>query len=549
MKHFYLSMLAFALMGTAKVKAQTGPNLLGAKGTFSAPFVTPNNNASNCTRSGSHSYNPAGNIGNALNTLSGIGPAQPGSGYDYTAVSGGLQPEYTYTLIKNIGDKNGGNCIKGDWRGQDHTGDGGWFMAVNGAPDASKSPVFYRINSIAVCGGTKYEFSAWVINMLPKSSQYALPGSEPNISFKVTANGVSTIIANSGPIAYTNTPTWVKVSGQFTAPPMTSSVDLDVINATATALGNDLGLDDISFNVVESNIAVTGPGGSSLPNALCEGSATSVLFTVTDVNQTNTWYKWQKSVDGGATFTDSTAPAQATFTGNSYALTLNFTNVTTDMNGNKYRLIISSSETGLDNPTCTNVNEYTLIVNACGPTPVTLTSFSGKYANGLAVLDWQTSQEINNDRFEVFRSFDGQHFSYVGSVKGAGYSNVVKNYSYTDQPGTSPYIYYRLKQVDADGKSVYSNVVKISTGSRATMEVYPNPFSSYFTASFSATKTADATVIIRNSIGQPVMQRTIKAVKGNNSVNITNLPSLSTGIYYVTIFNDDINYNIKLQKQ
>ncbi len=549
MKHFYMSLLALAIMSTTKTQAQTGPNLLGAKGTFSAPFVTPNNNASSCTRSGSKSYNPVGNIGNALNTLSGAGSAQPGSGYDYTASSGGLQPEFSYTLIKNIGDQNGGNCIKGDWRGQDHTGDGGWFMAVNGAPNNTKSPVFYKINSIAVCAGTKYEFSAWVISLLPKSSPYALPGSEPNISFKVTANGVSTIIATSGPIPYSNTPTWVKVSGTYTVPSMVSAVDLEVINATAVALGNDLGLDDISFNVVESNIAVSGIGGA-LPQALCEGSSLGVKFTVTDPNQTNSWYKWQVSTDGGASYTDSTSPAQATFSGNSYDLTLNFTNVTTDMNGYRYRLVVATSQSGLDNPTCTDINEYRLIVNACGPAPVTLTQFNGKYVNGVAILDWQTSQEMNSDRFEVYRSTDGQQFSYIGSVKSAGYSNVVKNYTYTDnQTGNSQYVYYRLKQVDADGKFVYTNVVKVATGSKASMDVFPNPFSSYFTASFTANKTADATMIVRNSIGQPVMKRIIKAVKGSNSINITNLPSMTPGIYYVTITNDDINYNIKMQKQ
>lgn len=549
MKQFYFTLMALAILSSAKVKVQTGPNLLGAKGTFSAPFVTPNVNADPCTDAGTHSYNPVGDIGNALNTLTGAGPAKPGSAYTYTAASGGLQPEFTYTLIKNIGDNNGGNCIKGDWRGQDHTGDGGWFMAVNGAPNNTKSPIFYKISSIAVCAGTQYEFSAWVLNILPKSSPYAKKGSEPNISFRVTANGVQKTIATSGPIAYTSTPTWVKVSGTYTAPSTVSSVDLEVINATAVALGNDLGLDDISFNVVSSNITLSGINGP-LQNAVCENSNVGVLFTVNDATQTNSWCKWQISTDGGETFTDNSTPAQATFSGNSYSLSLNLNNVTTSMNGYKYRLVVSTSQAGLDNPTCTFVNEYTLIVNACGPTPVTLTYFNGKYTNGVAILDWQTSQEMNSDRYEVYRSTDGQQFSYMGSVKAAGYSNVVKNYTFNDnQPGNSQYVYYRLKQVDMDGKFVYTNVVKINTGNHASMEVYPNPFTSYFTTSFTASKTADAILTIRNSIGQPVMQRTIKAVKGSNSVNITNLPSLTPGIYYVTISNDDINYNIKMQKQ
>jgi len=552
MKHFYMSLLALLCMGVTQLNAQTGPNLLGAKGTFSAPFVTPNNSASICTRSGLYSYAPSGNIGNALNTLSGVGTAVPASGYNYVSKSGGLQPEFTYTLIKNIGDANGGNCIKGDWRGQDHTGDGGWFMAVNGAPNNTKSAIFYQINSITVCPGTKYEFSAWVINLLPKTSSSANPGSEPNISFRVTPNvGSPVVIATSGPIAYNNTPQWVKVSGTYIAPATATSVTLEVINATAVATGNDLGLDDISFNVVESNINVTDIDGNAPKNSLCEGESTNVKFTVSDPTQTNSWYKWQVSKDGGATFTDSTAPAQANFTGNSYALTLNLQNVTSNMNGYKYRLIVSTSAAGLAYPTCTDVNEYTLIVTSCGPTPVTLSRFAGKYSNGVAQLEWQTSLEINNDRFELYKSYDGQEFSLVGTVKGAGYSNTIRNYSYTDNMvGNGQFVYYRLKQVDADGKFTYSNIVKISIANmQASMEVFPNPFTNHFSVSFSANKTADATLIIRNSIGQPVVQKTVKAVKGSNSININNLPSLAPGVYYLSLSNDDINYNTKLQKQ
>lgn len=551
MKHFYMTMLALALMGTVSAQS-AGPNLLGAKGTFSAPFVKPKTFSwfdDKCPIQGNRSYNPTNNIGDALNTLSGAWPGQPMSGYTYVYKKGGLEKEATYTLIRNIGDATGGNCIKGDWRGQDHTGDGGWFMAVNGAPNNRTSPIFYSINAITVCPGTQYEFSAWVINLLPKSSSAAVPGSEPNISFVVKSTAGTDTIATSGPIAYTNTPTWVKVSGTFTVLENVTSVDLEVVNATAVASGNDLGLDDISLNVLQSNITVTGATGP-LPNALCEGASQDVKFTVNDPTQTNTWYKWQISKDGGLTFTDSTAPAQATFSGDSYDLTLNFANVSTDKNGYKYRLVVSTSEAGLSNPGCTYVNEYTLIVAECGPTPVTLTQFKGRLQSGRVMLDWQTSQESNNDRFEIYRSNDGQNFSLIGSVKGAGNSSTLRSYNFADnQPGSSQYVYYKLRQVDYDGKSAYSEVVKVHLGSTASLQAYPNPFTSHFTASFTASKSADATLIIRNSIGQPVMQQTIRTIRGNNTVNINNLSNLKTGIYYVTISNDDINYNIKLQKQ
>ncbi|HVZ96978.1 MAG TPA: T9SS type A sorting domain-containing protein [Chitinophagaceae bacterium] len=545
MNRFFTLLLALSgLMIYDFADGQTGPNLLGAKGTFSAPFITENTKASSCTRSGSATYNPPGNIGNALNGCSTSGSSLPCSGYNYVYKSSGLQPEFTYTIIKNIGDINGGNCIKGDWRGQDHTGDGGYFMAVNGAPNNSYSNIFYQIKSIPVCPGTQYEFSAWVLNILPKSSPAALAGSEPNISFKVITGSTSQIIGTSGPIAYTDTPTWVKVGGTFTAPDTVTSVDLQVINATAVASGNDLGLDDISFNVVQSNIAVEGPQN------ITEGNSFTVKYVVNDITHTNTWYKWQVSKDGGATYTDTLSTQEGVYAGDSMVLSLPFNKVTTDMNDYKYRLVVSTSAAGLVNATCTYINEYTLIVAAGGPLPITLSSFTGRYANGVATLSWQTSQEINSDYFELFKSADGENFDPVANIKSAGFSNVVKNYSYQDySPNPGEYVYYRLKQVDIDGKYTFSSVVKLTVGSNATILAYPNPFTSEFTVSLSADKTAPAALKLLSITGQVMFSKTISINKGNNSILVNNLPSFPPGIYYMSITNDELNVKTKLQRQ
>ncbi len=551
MKKFYtLVLTALSVFSFQFTNAQNGPNLLGAKGTFSAPFITINSSAASCTKSGSASYNPEGNIGNALTGCTSSGSALPCSGYTYTSASGGLGPEFRYTIIKNIGDDNGGNCIKGDWRGQDHTGDGGYFMAVNGAPNGTYSNIFYQIKSIPVCPGTQYEFSAWVLNILPKTSSAAKAGSEPNISFKVITSSGTQTIGTSGPIAYTNTPTWVKVGGTFTASALTTSVDLQVVNATAVASGNDLGLDDISFNVATSNIAITGANGGPALTSTCEGNSFSIKYVVTDVTHTNTWYKWQKSVDGGATYADSSIGAQtAVYTGDTFTLPFSFSNVKPGMTGNKYRLIVSTSEAGLSSPGCTYLNEYTLIVNSCGALPVTLTGFNGKYSNGVSILDWQTSQEINSDHFELFKSNDGQDFKSIAIIKSAGFSSAAKNYSYQDNsPNTGKYVYYRLKQIDQNGKYTFSSIVKLSIGVNAAAVVYPNPFVNDFTVSFSATKTATATLKLQNSTGQLMFLKTINVNKGNNSILINNLPSIKSGIYYMSVSNDELNFNSKLQK-
>ncbi len=522
----------------AQCEGVKGPNLLGAKGTFSAPFITVNDAAANCTSSGSNTFNPNGNVGNALSGCTDPGIANPCSDYVYTAASGGLEPEFTYSILKTIGDNNGGNCIKGDWIGKDHTGDAGYFMAVNGAPNNTFSHVFYQIKSIPVCIGATYEFSAWVINLLPGTSGHATPGTEPNISFRVNGN----VIANSGPIAYNNTATWVKLVGTFVA--STNMVDLEVVNATAIPIGNDLGLDDISFNVCQSQVAVNGP------TSVCAGNNVSVNFTVTDNAQINTWYKWQKSTNGGITFTDITAGAQATFVGNNYTLTNNLGIVNSSMNGTKYRLAVSTSQPGLSNPDCIYYNDYTLIVADCGPLPVQLTSFNGRYSGGKALLDWQTSQELNSDRFELFRSTDGLDFIKVGVVRSAGNSNTIKNYSYQDNinGNSGNYVYYRLKQIDKDGKATFSSVVRLSLGSISTFDIFPNPFSNNFTVSFGADRTSTATLRIQNSAGNLVYTKTINVTKGNNSVVMNNLPALGPGVYYVTVYNEALHFNGKLQK-
>jgi hypothetical protein len=551
MQKFYT--LLFTVLVTCSfnlMNAQNGPNLLGAKGTFSAPFITVNSNAASCAVSGTNSYSPVGNIGNALTGCSTSGSALPCSGYDYVYKSGGLGPEFTYTIIKNVGDANGGNCIKGDWRGKDHTGDGGYFMAVNGAPDKNHSNIFYQMKSIPVCPGTQYEFSAWVLNILPSTSPSAQPGSEPNISFKVITNHGTQTIGTSGAIAYNATPTWIKVGGTFTVSSNTTSVDLQVVNATAVATGNDLGLDDISFSVVQSNITITGADGGPVMGATCEGNSFGVRYIVKDPTHTNNWYKWQISKDGGATFTDSTLGAQtAAYTGDSIVLPLAFNNVTTQMNGYKYRLVVSTSKEGLTNPGCTYLNEYTLIVNACGSMPVMLTSFTGRYSDGSSILNWQTSQEFNSDHFELFKSNDGENFSSVINIKSAGFSSTVKNYSYQDNTSnTGSYVYFRLKQVDANGKFAFSPIVKLALEKNTSLTVYPNPFSSDFTASFSANKTGVATLRLQNTTGQLIFSKTITINKGNNSIMVNNLPSIKPGIYYVTIANEELNFNSKLQK-
>jgi hypothetical protein len=90
--------------------------------------------------------------------------------------------------------------------------------------------------------------------------------------------------------------------------------------------------------------------------------------------------------------------------------------------------------------------------------PVTYTYFNARKVNNDAVLSWETATEINSDYFEIQTSADGKSFTALGRLKAAGNSSTPKSYSYVDRNITIGDHFYRLKQVDRDGKSEYSTV-------------------------------------------------------------------------------------------
>jgi len=119
----------------------------------------------------------------------------------------------------------------------------------------------------------------------------------------------------------------------------------------------------------------------------------------------------------------------------------------------------------------------TTVVSA--PLPVELSAFTATATGPAAVrLAWRTASEKNSDRFEVERSQDGQTFAVIGRVAAAGTSLLLHTYELLDgklPPATT--LYYRLRQVDADGTASYSPVraVRLNDKPTAGLTLAPNP--------------------------------------------------------------------------
>jgi hypothetical protein len=165
--------------------------------------------------------------------------------------------------------------------------------------------------------------------------------------------------------------------------------------------------------------------------------------------------------------------------------------------------------------------------------PVTLTSFKGAYdrpANKV-YLTWSTAQESNSKEFIVERSNDGRTYSEIGKLAAAGNSNHPANYNYTDEQPVYGVNYYRLKQVDLDGKATLSGIVKIITDKAGGFIAGPNPAHSTVTV-YRQNNTEPVRIELMNVNGRLIKQVSMAATTASTPINVN---GLSKGIYLLQL--------------
>lgn len=157
--------------------------------------------------------------------------------------------------------------------------------------------------------------------------------------------------------------------------------------------------------------------------------------------------------------------------------------------------------------------------------PIQLLDFNGYFDADKTVLKWATASEHNNSRFDIERNTEGSYFQTIGTVKGAGNAATPLAYSFVDDlPNLTKTNYYRLKQVDFDGKTTYSKVIALSKKNKAsTLLVSPNPAHSELRISGISDQIR---IEIVNQLGQLV--KTVAVFENNQTIDISDLAS---GVY------------------
>lgn len=182
--------------------------------------------------------------------------------------------------------------------------------------------------------------------------------------------------------------------------------------------------------------------------------------------------------------------------------------------------------------------------------PVHYIDFSGMLVNNSCHLKWSTSDENSNRGFDVERSYDGVSFTKIGFVAGAGSSDIAKAYSFADNDIAQEENYYRLKQIDLDGKPTYSSVIlirdKINTSS--SIKVLQNPFTNYLDIQLPKRQSAHLTTRLFDITGREVYNQTINTNQMRVRLELSNM-NLIKGTYVLQISDGSKQYATKVIKQ
>jgi predicted RNA-binding protein with TRAM domain len=174
-----------------------------------------------------------------------------------------------------------------------------------------------------------------------------------------------------------------------------------------------------------------------------------------------------------------------------------------------------------------------------GPLPVELLSFNATCENDQIALTWQTASEHNSSHFDIEKSRDGETWDVIGQQAASGISNILLTYQFVDEVKNAGTVYYRLNQVDVDGKNEYFGPVAaacVENGFEAS--TLPNPSNGNFWIKIQSNETAFAIIKLLDIKGNSILTNEINIQEGINLFHITNL--LESGMYFIQIHEENI---------
>lgn len=196
------------------------------------------------------------------------------------------------------------------------------------------------------------------------------------------------------------------------------------------------------------------------------------------------------------------------------------------------------------------VEDYRIPVS--GVLQTNLVSFSAVPVNDQYVqINWQTAGETNMESYIVERSADGVNWNTQQIVSPHTNGDNINNYAGTDPSPLSGVSYYRLKMVSSSGDFVYSSISKVSflNGLFSISLIKPNPFKNSLNLSILMPKPGTITIRLIASNGNAVFTGSYHGNQGNNIIDLSGLPYLAKGIYFLEASNGVNTVREKILKE
>jgi len=291
------------------------------------------------------------------------GPALPPGATTYTYVNG-APDDGSYTIASNTAGYF-------EWfNTPDHTPDdvSGKMFIVNAGFTPGE---FFSRTIDGLCENTSYEFSAWLMNLLPRSGCLG-DGIPINVRFQIYDSTGTNLLASgdTGDIQGKTAAEWEQYALVFTTVPGQSSVILKMGNNGGGGCGNDLAIDDIVFRSCGDRISLTDPQTqNSIVSCREDGAISTILSATPDFTIFSShYYQWQESLDN-STWAD--IPGENT---DSYT-----TPVLTD--NHYYRVKVAEDPINLTNDLCNVLSEVFEIIFVNSPAPPLSTGTVGLCSN------------------------------------------------------------------------------------------------------------------------------------------------------------------------
>jgi hypothetical protein len=192
----------------------------------------------------------------------------------------------------------------------------------------------------------------------------------------------------------------------------------------------------------------------------------------------------------------------------------------------------------------------TVFITASSTVPVEWSFVKGNVLNEDAIITWGTASEINASHFEIENLQRDGNFAVIGKVKAAGNSTKSQTYQFTHQQAfSSNYKHqtYRLKQVDFDGKFMYSKLVHLVQTEEILSDIslFPNPSNGSFT--ILGEQLTESDIAVYDMTGKSIEKDLLQIQNKAGFIEVNN--SLSPGIYLIQIKKNHQNRTIKFIKE